>query len=256
MSKFLESMRPLVLSRVKEMAFFESFSTKTTDFCQMFSSDMPHIIAEIKYKSPKGKIYNGNLPALEIAKSYVDAGASAISILSEPYYFDGDASRIKEVHQFMPKIPILMKDFILSEKQIRQARFLGASAVLLIVDFLSKHELYDLYHCCLSFNMTPLIEIHDVAGLEIALDLEPRVIGINQRDLKTMTIDHLKAKRLLPYIPKNIHVVAESGISSASEITSLQQLGCHGFLIGSYLMQHNNPGLVLSELKQGVLHEN
>ena len=222
----------------------------------MFGSDVPNIIAEIKYKSPRGKVYNGDLSTLEIAKSYADAGARAISILSEPHYFDGDALRIKEVHQVIPDIPILMKDFILSEKQLRQARFFGASAALLIVDFLSKSELHDLYYCCLSLNMTPLIEIHDFTGLEIALELEPRVIGINHRDLKTMTIDRLKAKKLLPYIPKNIHVVAESGISSSSEMISLQRLGCHGFLIGSYLMQHNDPGVALSRLIQGVSHEN
>ncbi len=251
MSKFLELMRPLVLSRVEKMQCIDNITPDVPDFCQIFASKKLTIIAEIKYRSPTGLIYNGTLSSIEIAKDYYTAGAKAISVLTEPHYFDGDASRITEIHQTIPELPILMKDFILSIKQIQQARSLGASAVLLIVRFLSRGELHELYHCGLELGLTPLLEVHDRYDLERALEINPNVIGINNRNLETLNIDDTTTEKLLPDIPSHIHVVSESGLHSKAQLEHFQQFGCNGFLIGSHLMINRHPGSALQQLLQG-----
>ncbi len=254
MSDFLKKLTPFVQSRSAQIQPPEDTPKNKIDFCSIFlSSTQPVIIAEIKFASPsRGKIYPGTLHCTEIAKSYIKNQASALSVLTEPHFFKGDINYIKKIRHNFLSVPILCKDFILSEKQILQALCYGANAILLIVAFLDAPLLKKLYHYALSLNLTPLVEIHNQAELDIALELNPSTIGINNRNLNTLEINLNTSRSLIKHIPKNIYAICESGISGSNEIQEMIQLGFSGFLIGSHFMHHTNPGEALNKLIKGV----
>lgn len=256
MNHFLDKIRQSVEERVKQIITHPvETSAPGSDFCALFADFLsPVIIAEIKFASPSlGVIYQGSLTAVEIAKEYIAHGASALSILTEPHFFKGSVQTIKEVRAALPDCPILLKDFVISTKQIDEAVSVGASAVLLIAGFLG-HQLKDLYAYAQSCAITPLIEIHTREELDSALALDPKIIGINNRNLNTLKIDLNTAKTLIPEIPCDLLVISESGIRYAKDINTLFNLHCDGFLIGSHCMQETHPGLALAELLRGVEH--
>ena len=256
MTDFLTKIKQPTLARAMKLAktmMASDFNLKKpVDFTAIFTKKQPAILAEIKFSSPsKGKIYHGDLNPIDIAKSYIEHGASALSVLTEPDFFDGDPEYIKHINQQFAHFPILCKDFILHEAQINQAFLNGASAVLLMVSFLTVDELARLYRHACSLGLTPLIEVHNITELEIALSLNPTVIGINNRNLHTLEIDLHTAKNLIQHVPKPIFTVCESGINNINQINELTSLGFHGFLIGSSLMQHRDPGQALKKLLSG-----
>lgn len=230
---FFDTIKPTVYARIEK--------AKPLDFIQIFKKDHPAVIAEIKYASPSlGKLYHGNLTAIEIASLYMQTGASAISVVTEPHFFKGDLATVWKIKQHNPDIPILVKDFILSEEQIIQAKAFGADAVLLIAGFVDKATLKQLYDKACALQITPVVEIHDEAELAIALEIGTKIIGINNRNLKTLEIDLNTSKQLLPLIPKHIKIISESGFENVTAMKEMTKLGCDGFLIGSSLMQSND----------------
>lgn len=252
MHYFLEKIKKQVEMRLERMPMIESVAPNTLDFCNVFRpQDKPCVIAEIKFASPAtGRMYQGDLTHRDIAKDYLAHGASALSVLAEPAFFQGDIQYIQDIRHDMPKAHILLKDFIVSEKQIAQGLMAGANAVLLIVAFLSQTQLRTLYAYALAQNITPVIEIHNEAELAIALQLDPKVIGVNNRNLKTLEIHIDTSRRLIERIPHHVMTICESGIQTHAHIKEMTALGFNGFLIGSHLMKHVSPGEALRDLLQ------
>ena len=253
MAYFLDKIRAHVIERVAKMRVEEIEPEIRPDFCQIFRNKKPVIISEVKFASPsRGLIYQGNLSPVQIAHDYIQNGATALSVLTEPDYFKGDIDYIRQIRSSLPDCPILLKDFVLAPIQIQQAHAAGANAVLLIVGFLEPALLHALYEYAVSLGLTPLIEVHDDKELDLALTLKPQIIGINNRNLKTLKIDLETSRNLIQAIPDDIYAICESGLTTLVEIQSMTSLGFDGFLIGSHMMQSNHPGQALHNLLQGL----
>lgn len=250
MHNFIETIKASVRSRADSIQIEANLIPNTLNFCDIFqSSTRPAIIAEIKFASPsRGRIYQGNLDPVTIAGDYLSHGASALSILTEPEYFQGNIESIRAVRKAYPEAHILLKDFVLNKAQIAQGLLYGANAVLLIVAFLNSKLLKSLYDYALSLGLTPLIEVHDLAELETALAFKPKLIGINHRNLSTLTIDLDLSDTLIKSIPNNIFIVAESGIETKVDLNTMMRRGVDGCLIGSSLMKQTSPGHALQQL--------
>ena len=253
MSNFLDKIKQNIQLRADNISTSSDLKPNSLDFCQIFMKPVsPVIIAEIKFASPSlGRIYHGQLEVTQIAKSYLHSRASALSILTEPNYFAGNIEYINEVHKAIPNAHILLKDFVLSKTQIAQGLEYGANAILLIVAFLSGDDLKKLYEYAISLNLTPIIEVHDLQELEIALALNPKIIGINNRNLQTLKIDLDTSRNLIKYIPKHIYAICESGIESKDQMEEMQKLGFSGFLVGTSFMKENDPGQALENILLG-----
>ena len=178
------------------------------------------VISEIKRSSPsKGELAQIADPE-SLALKYIEGGASAISVLTEERRFKGSIADFIKVREVV-KIPMLRKDFIVDEFQIKETRAIGADLQLLIVAALSKTELSDFYQMGSELGLATLFEIHDHAELEIAMDLSPQIVGVNSRNLKTLKVDVENFGKLLPEIPNTVIKIAESGISDAKQVLSL-----------------------------------
>ena len=195
------------------------------------------IIAEFKRKSPSG--LNENRDIVEYVKFMEENGAVGISVLTEEKYFGGSYSDLEKVANIV-KIPVLMKDFIVTEKQIDNAYDLGADVILLIVKILTEKELVDLYNYATALGLEVIVEITDENDLKIALRHNFSTIGINSRNLSSLEIDIQHVKNLLGLIPKDIIKIAESGIKTREDIMQLKQAGANAFLIGTTLMRDPN----------------
>lgn len=198
------------------------------------------IIAEIKRSSPSaGKLAKGVDPTAR-GRAYEAGGAAAISVLTDKTFFDGSLDDLRLVREAC-SLPILRKDFIISLAQIYEARAAGADAVLLIAAALEQDQLAEFSECINDLGMTPLIEVHDQQELERVLGLKPQLIGINNRNLKSLEVDLSTCLRLRPLIPSHISVVAESGVSGPDDINLLRKGGLDAFLVGSSLMRADDP---------------
>jgi indole-3-glycerol phosphate synthase len=219
-------------------------------FEQSLKKNNPNIsfICEVKKASPSKGIIAEHFPYLEIAQEYEHAGASAISVLTEPNYFLGSNNYLQEIAQLV-SIPVLRKDFIIDEYQIYEAKLLGASAVLLIVSLLTQVKLFQFINIAHSLGVSALVEIHNEKEAEIALNANARIIGINNRDLKTFSVDFNNTAKLRNLIPCEKIVVAESGIKSAEDIHALKQINVNAVLIGESLMRAKNKKQFLEELQ-------
>ena len=208
--------------------------------------DAPRIIAEVKFHSPsEGILRPGASPkaAAEIAHAYARTGAAAISILTEPEYFHGDPSFLAGARAELPTTPLLMKDFMVDEYQFHQARSIGADAILLIVALLGS-RLGAMSDAARSLGLSVLIEAHDEAEAEAALAAGDAVIGVNNRDLKSLKVDLTVSKRIAPLL-KGRTAVAESGLRSRADIDALAALGYKGFLVGTSFMKSPYPAVAL-----------
>ena len=198
------------------------------------------IIAEVKRASPsKGSLAEIANP-LDLARRYEDAGAAVISVLTERRRFAGSLEDLYAVRAGV-SIPILRKDFMVDEYQFYEARAAGADVVLLIVAALSKNQLRDYYDLATELGMAVLVEVHTHEEVEDALDINPRIIGVNARNLKTLEIDLAAFTRLIPEIPASIIRVAESGISERSEVEIAQAAGARAILVGETLVRTGDP---------------
>ncbi|MGB9668293.1 MAG: indole-3-glycerol-phosphate synthase [Thermosulfidibacteraceae bacterium] len=201
------------------------------------------IIAEIKQASPsKGLIIR--VDPVTQARKYVEGGAGAISILVDSNFFGGSWEYISIVKEKF-NIPILCKEFIISERQIVKAYNYGADAILLISKLLSSLELVDLYNFAIDLGLEVLVEIHSEDELERISSLNPFIVGVNSRDLKILHVDKKHAKRVISLIRDKYFVVAESGIESEEDIKEFTLAGARAFLIGEVLMKSGNPTLII-----------
>jgi indole-3-glycerol phosphate synthase len=216
-------------------------------FADALRRDDVAIIAEIKRRSPsKGEI-NAALRAGVQAAAYVQGGAAALSVLTEPEQFGGSAADLTEVRGAVG-VPLLRKDFIVDYAQIVEARALGASAVLLIVKALDPLQLADLIEEATAFDLTPLVEIHDEAELDAALAAKAAVIGVNNRDLETLAVDPQNAIRLIPKIPPWVIAIAESGITHRSGVELQAGAGADAVLCGSAVSAADDPAAAVRAL--------
>ena len=205
-------------------------------------------ICEIKKASPSKGVIAEDFPYLDIAKDYESAGAAAISVLTEPYYFKGDDRYLREIAAAV-SIPLLRKDFTVDSYMIYEAKTLGASAVLLICSLLNQATLAEYIGIAHRLGLSALVETHDEEELKMALDAGARMIGVNNRDLKTFEVDTSTSMRLRKLTPNDILFVSESGIRSAEDVAMLRQNGVDAVLIGETLMRATNKKTALAELR-------
>jgi len=205
------------------------------------------IIAEIKRASPSKGIISKDFDPLRIAESYAAGGASALSVLTDEKYFKGSLTYLSDIRDTVDT-PLLRKDFIVDPYQVYESRHYGADALLLIVAALDQKLLKELLSLTESLGMNALVEVHDEKELELALDAGAGIIGINNRDLKTFTVDLDVSLNLSKRVPGGTIVVAESGIKSNEDIHKLRSHGVHVFLIGETFMKSPDPGSELSSL--------
>jgi indole-3-glycerol phosphate synthase len=205
------------------------------------------VIAELKKASPSLGLIRADFPVAELAKELEQAGAAALSVLTEEEFFAGSLADLRTASS-ATGLPCLRKDFIVDPFQILEARANSADAVLLIVAALSSAELQLLHHEAREFGLDVLCEVHDQRELELALYAECDIIGVNSRDLRTFQVDLNNALRLAEHIPPGKIRVAESGIHSAADIQRLVAAGFDAFLIGESLMKAERPGEALRQL--------
>ncbi len=205
------------------------------------------IIAEVKKASPSKGIIREDFNPLKIAEIYQENGASAISVLTDKLYFQGDINYIPDIKKIVT-LPLLRKDFIIHEYQIFEARAYGADAFLLIAGILEKNQMKDYIHIGLELGMPALVEVHKKNELNDVLSVKADLIGINNRDLDTFKVDIKTTEKLIEYIPEDITVVSESGIEKRDDILHLKEIGVDAFLIGESLMKEKDIGRKLKEL--------
>lgn len=212
-------------------------------------------ICEVKKASPSKGLIAADFPYLEIAREYEAAGAAAVSVLTEPEYFLGSDAYLKEIAAAV-SIPALRKDFIVDQYQIFEAKTLGASAVLLICALLDAKTLEAFIRAAGDLGLSALVEVHDGEEIAMALDAGSRIIGINNRDLKTFQVDTDLSVRLRERIPPGIITVSESGIKAPEDIAVLALSRFHGALIGESLMRAADKKRYLAELRAAALSVN
>ena len=201
-----------------------------------FPMDAMSVIAEVKRKSPsKGDLAQIPEPA-KLASQYQEAGAAAVSVLTENRRFNGSLEDFEAVRKEI-SIPMLRKDFMIDEYQFYEARAHGADLVLLIVAGLSKSQLSDYFALATELGMKSLIEVHTNDELEAAMDINPEMVGVNSRNLKTLEVDPAAFKELIPRIPAGLIKVAESGISSRSDVIFAEEAGANVILVGEALVK-------------------
>lgn len=205
------------------------------------------LIAEVKKASPSKGVIREDFDPEDIAKQYYAAGASCISVLTDEKYFKGKDKYLTKVSNAVP-LPILRKDFILDPYQVVESRAIGADCILLIMAALDDDNARDIEAAALSLGMDVLIEVHNEEELERALKLESTLIGINNRDLKTLEIDLSTTKKLSSRVPDDHLVVSESGISDYKNIKDMKKQGVYGFLVGESLMKEKDIKSATSKL--------
>ena len=220
------------------------------DFTAALKGNGVRLIAEVKKASPSRGVICPNFDPIELARTYAQSGASAISVLTEERYFGGSLEHLSAISQEMENlrvggaevdrkeriIPVLRKDFIFDPYQVYESKAYGAAALLLIVTILSNNQLTELLTLSHELGMKCLVEVHNEAEMERAVMSGAQIIGINNRDLKTFAIDLETTRRLRPLIPQDRIVVSESGIKDRGDVQKLQQWGVDAMLVGEALV--------------------
>lgn len=209
-----------------------------------------NLIAEVKKASPSAGILREDFDLLKIADTYVKEGAAAISVLTEDKYFLGKQDYLKKIANHC-KVPVLMKDFVIDEGQIYEARFNGASAVLLIVAILNDEQLQHMMTTAGSLDLDCLVEVHDEIELNRAIEAGADIIGINNRNLETLDVDLSTCDQLIPKIPEDKVIVAESGFKTHEDIIRIKNLGAHAVLIGESFMKEKDIAQAVRKLMHG-----
>jgi indole-3-glycerol phosphate synthase len=223
------------------------FDDPRRGFAAKLAGNGRSIIAEIKRASPSKGLIREDFDPVSLAHQFSANGASALSVLTETDFFQGSLEYLERIRRSVA-VPLLRKDFILESYQIIEARSFGADAMLLIAALLDAALLGDLRSEAETAGLDALVEVHTEAELDIALEAGCRLIGINNRDLRTFEVNLETTTRLLPRVPAGIPVVCESGIEGLAQIERLEQMGVHSFLIGETLMRAPDPGAKLREL--------
>lgn len=227
-------------------------SPNGADFAERLSRrDTVNIIAECKRRSPSRGVLRAGYDPVAIALGYERAGAAAISVLTEPGFFDGSLAHLEAVRGAV-RIPLLRKDFIVHEYQLLEARAAGADAVLLIVSALDDRELAELARAAGALGLAALVEVHDAAECGRAVDAGARIIGVNNRNLRTLQIDLDASRGVAAVLPPGVIAVSESGLKNSADLQAMKALGYHAFLIGERLMVEPEPGVALSALVESL----
>lgn len=209
----------------------------------------PAVIAEIKKASPsKGVIREDFVPA-DIAQSYAEHGAACLSVLTDRDFFQGSADYLKQARASCD-LPVLRKDFIVDAYQVYEARVMGADCILLIAACLDDAQMAELEALAHSLGMAVLVEVHDSDELDRALKLKTRLLGINNRNLRTFEVSLNNTLDLLPRVPADRLLVTESGILSGVDVKTMRDAGVHAFLVGEAFMRAPDPGVALAALFQ------
>jgi indole-3-glycerol phosphate synthase len=210
------------------------------------------LIAEIKFASPSAGVIREQTDPIAIGRIYEEAGAAAISLLTDKQFFQGDLNQLPRLKKAVG-LPILRKDFIIDAVQVQEAAVYGADAVLLVARILSRSQLAELISACRELGPAPLVEIHDRGDLEKALDGGAEIIGINNRDLDSFSVDIDTTFELAPLVPDACILISESGINSGSDIRSLKNTRVNAVLVGSALMKSDDPAGKTAEIvKAGI----
>jgi indole-3-glycerol phosphate synthase len=206
-----------------------------------------NVMAECKRRSPSAGLLRARYQPDRIAQAYERAGAVAVSVLTEPKFFGGALDHLRKVRRAV-RLPVLRKDFIVDVYQLIEARAAGADAVLLIAAALDDRELGNLLAEARDLGLAALVEVHDASDVGRAIDRSATLIGVNNRNLRTLEVDLSTGVELVGLLPKGSVAVAESGIRSPEDLARLRACGFDAFLIGEYLMTRPKPGEVLAEL--------
>ncbi len=222
---------------VAELLRLASEQPPVLDLAAVLQGDDVKLIAEVKKASPSRGVIRPDFDPVEIAKIYAGNGAAAISVLTETLHFQGSLDHLRNIKRALSnKLPLLRKDFITDPYQVYESRAYGADSLLLIVAILKSERLQELLQLSHELNMSCLVEVHNEAEVEIALNSRAKIIGINNRDLNTFNVDMNTTARLKSLIPPDRTVVSESGIKERNDIEKLSRLGIDAVLIGESLM--------------------
>jgi indole-3-glycerol phosphate synthase len=209
------------------------------------------IIAECKRRSPSRGILRRDYDPVTIAAGYARAGAAAVSVLTEPTFFDGDLDHLRAVRTTV-QLPVLRKDFISTEFQVAEARAAGANAILLIVAGLEDRELGGMMASAAAHDLSALVEVHSREEAQRAIDHGARIVGVNSRDLRTLQVSLSVFEDVLPVLPRECVKVAESGITNVADVRRLKALGFDACLIGERFMTRADPGAALADFLAGA----
>jgi indole-3-glycerol phosphate synthase len=209
--------------------------------------DTVALIAEVKHASPSRGILIEDFDPVALGTTYAGHGAAAISVLTDEPFFLGSLDDLAAVRKAV-SVPVLRKDFVIDPYQVHEGRAAGADAILLIVAALGDAQLADLHAQIAALGMSALVEIHDEGELERALRLAPPLIGINNRDLRTFSVDLGTTARLAPRVPENVTLVAESGIFTGADVRDMGRLGVHAVLVGEALARAQDTAAKVREL--------
>lgn len=212
-------------------------------------SDRLGLIAEVKKASPSAGIITEDFDPVSQAKKYADAGASAISVLTDEKYFKGKLEYLTQI-QHAVEVPVLRKDFIIHESQIYEASVAGADAILLIVAALSQDDLERLFDCANTYQLEVLMEVHDLAELERALGTDVKIIGVNNRNLKTFEVDLKNTEAISEEVPQDILFVSESGIKTPQDASLVASWGADAVLVGETLMRADDVASTVKEIME------
>ena len=206
------------------------------------------VIAEIKRRSPSRGLLSHDLDPKVVAEQYKNAGASCISVLTDSDFFGGSVDDLKRARGAVD-LPVLRKDFTVSLNDICDAKLMNADCILLIVAALNKDELSEFHKFASELGLDVLVEIHDEPELDLALEIGAKMIGVNQRNLKTFEVDQQRAVRIAKKIPSNVVRVAESGVRTRDDASQLRDAGYHAILVGESLVTSKNIAMTLDELR-------
>jgi indole-3-glycerol phosphate synthase len=210
-----------------------------------------NVIAECKRRSPSRGVLRAGYDPVAIAASYESAGAAALSVLTEPTFFDGSLEDLAAVRAAV-KLPLLRKDFIIDHYQLLEARAYGADAVLLIVAALSDRQLHQLHRAARTLGLAVVVEAHDVAEVDRAIAAGADIVGINNRNLRTLDVDMTASAEAATRIPSDVIAISESGLKTADDLIRMRALGYRAFLIGERLMTASDPGSALRTLLESL----
>jgi indole-3-glycerol phosphate synthase len=247
----LEEKKQEVKKLYKDRSALQGRSDKKRMFCNAISKkDTLNIIAEIKKASPSKGVIKKDFDVVKIAKIYSESGADAISVLTDEKFFMGSIEYLKKARDTVD-IPILRKDFIIDPIQVIQSASINADCILLIAAILSKSQMNELYHAALEYDIEVLFEVHKEKEVDIIMSIspQPKMIGINNRDLSTFETDINTTIKIAPIIPENITIISESGIENKEQAEKIKKAGATAILVGESLMKAKNVEELIKELK-------
>lgn len=248
LDQIVAEVRKEVARRKKKRPDLSDRLTKIVDFeGRLRRARRPALIAEIKPKSPTGGVFRPAPPRRQ-AKAYVEGGADAISVLTEPKFFGGDPENLVAVRQEFESVPLLRKDFILDPFQVEEAYAYEADAVLLMVSVLGP-RLGEMLDAVKEQKLQALVEVHDERELDAALKAGATMVGVNNRDMRTLEVDLGVTERLAGQVPDSVFLVSESGVERPEDVKRVVDAGADGILVGTALMKARDPAALLRELR-------